>query len=296
MFQKLHPAVQFTYFVVVIGLGMFVRNPLIQAELLLLSLASEQAINSHAAGDSSGGKRKKTTTKNLHYPGFLFAIILLSALINMLTYHDGIRVLFYINENPITAEAGIYGMTVGLMIVTTLSWFKVYQKVLTQDKFLYLFGRISPALAMTVSMVFRYIPLLQRRMEEINRADRAMGVYRSDLPLMKKMKVKTREFSVLISWSLEQSIETSQAMEARGYGAKNRSSYHRFLFYRRDGMVLSGVLVLTAVAVICLVFGFGKTYFYPEFAFAAPGAKLLILAMTMLLLGGLPVLLKERSL
>ena len=296
MFQKLHPAVQFTFFVVVIGLGMFVRNPLIQAELLLLSLVAEQAVNSHAAGDSSSGKRKKTTTKNLHYLGFLFAIILLSVLINMLTYHDGIRVLFYINENPITVEAGIYGMTVGLMIATTLSWFRVYQKVLTQDKFLYLFGRISPAFAMTISMVFRYIPLLQRRMEEINRADRAMGAYRDDLPLMKKMKVKTREFSVLISWSLEQSIETSQAMEARGYGAKNRSSYHRFLFYRRDGMMLTGLLILAVTAAVCLVFGFGKTYFYPEFAFASSGAKLIFLASTMLLLGGLPVLLKERGL
>lgn len=81
------------------------------------------------------------------------------SLANPLFIHNGETVLFFMNDNPITLEAIIYGGVSSLMIVGVLLWCRCYGAILTTDKFLYLFGRLIPKLGLILSMAFRFIPL-----------------------------------------------------------------------------------------------------------------------------------------
>ncbi len=52
--------------------------------------------------------------------------------------------------------------------------------------------------------------------------------------------------SIMITWALENAIETADSMKARGYGLRGRTAFSIFRFDRRDGIVLSIMAVLLA--------------------------------------------------
>ena len=72
-----------------------------------------------------------------------------------------------------------------------------------------------------------------------------------------------KEVSILVSWSLEASIETSDSMEARGYGLPHRSSFHLFKFDERDKKLTVYMMITGLIATVGC--GLGKTsiYYFP---------------------------------
>lgn len=66
--------------------------------------------------------------------------------------------LFYLKTGPVTLEAIVYGLVLASMLFISILWFSCYNKVMTTDKFVYLFGRVIPALSLVLSMVFRFVP------------------------------------------------------------------------------------------------------------------------------------------
>ena len=139
----------------------------------------------------------------------------------MILSHDGEMVLWYALGNAITVEAMLYGMTMGMVLVTVLLWISVAGNVLTMDKILALSGRIFPSLTLTLSTMLRYLPLLKRRYRVIRQAQNAMGrgIAGSGREPFRKIRQRAKEFSILISWSLENAIDrripwSPEAMEA----------------------------------------------------------------------------------
>lgn len=64
----------------------------------------------------------------------------------------------------------------------------------------------------------------------------------------------------MISWSLENSMELSSSMRARGYGLHGRTNFSLFKFGARDAAVLlSGLLLFVAVLIGV---GSGSIVFY----------------------------------
>ena len=172
--------------------------------------------------------------------GFFLVLFVLMSLANPLFIHNGETVLFFMNDNPITLEAIIYGGVSSLMIVGVLLWCRCYGAILTTDKFLYLFGRLIPKLGLILSMAFRFIPLFRTQIRKINQAQKTMGMYASD-SVTDKIGSGIRVFDSLVSWSMENSIDTADAMKARGYGLKGRTNLHSFPL-PETGRALLGVM------------------------------------------------------
>ncbi|MFQ9847439.1 MAG: energy-coupling factor transporter transmembrane component T [[Clostridium] leptum] len=150
-------------------------------------------------------------------------------------------VLFYLNDNAITAEAILYGLASATMLVSVVMWFSCFNKIMTADKIIYLFGRVIPVVALLISMCFRFIPLLKSRFREIHEAK----MYGTKIPQARWSRAAAgKEISILIAWSLEAAIETSDSMEARGYGLHGRTSFHIFKFAKRD----RNALIIIAVS------------------------------------------------
>ena len=122
-----------------------------------------------------------------------------------------------------------------------------------------------PKIGLVLSMAFRYIPLFQNQMRKINQSQKTMGLYATD-SIPDKVGGGIRVFDSLIAWSMENSIDTADAMKARGYGLPHRSSFSLFRFTKRDGILLT-VLFLLCVAIL---FGFFREaydfYYYPQIA------------------------------
>lgn len=170
--------------------------------------------------------------------GYYTVIFLVIALTNPLFVHNGETILFFMNDKPVTLEAILYGVMIGIMIVTIIYWFKNYNEIMTSDKFIYLFGNIAPKLSLTLSMILRYVPLFKEQIKRINMAQKTLGLYSSDSYIDKLMS-SFRVFRSLIGWSLEHSINVARSMKSRGYGLKGRSHFSLFTFYIEDGILLT---------------------------------------------------------
>ena len=120
---------------------------------------------------------------------------------------------------------------------------------------MWLFGRILPALSLLLSMTLRFVPSFIRRLRGVNEARRCMGVW-EDFPAEAKKGQKTQKkqglrhrgkeavkaVSILLTWALENAVETADSMRARGYGLPGRTAFSLYRFTGRDRAAVSLLL------------------------------------------------------
>ena len=259
--SKIHPGVLFIYFVMVLVLTMCVTSPV----LLLASLLAASSVELYIGG----GKR---------YLKQLRGMVLMTVVIavgNVLLSHKGVNILFYVNDRAITAEAFWYGLFLGGMLSSAYLWFNLFQLFCDSEKLIYIFGKTLPTLGLLISMSLHYIPTLRQRLAVIRDAQRGMG-RGEQRGLIEQIKQKGKEFSILISWSLENAIDNSDAMTARGYGLGRRSCFHTYRFLGRDGVFLMTICVAFVMGAIG-TFGFAyRVYYYPAIVFPKVNGNLMI--------------------
>ncbi len=178
----------------------------------------------------------------------IFLIPIALMVINPLFMHNGVTPLFILNDNPITLEATLFGLSVGIMAGSVLLWFASFNQIMTSDKLLYIFGSISPKIALILSMTLRYIPLFKQQITKTNNAQKAMGLYKEDNAI-DKIKGSIRVFSVMVSWALENGVITADSMAARGYGVGKRSRFAIFRWSVQDKMLMAASIGLAAIVV-----------------------------------------------
>lgn len=250
--EKLNPTVTVLYFLSVAGIAMFSMNPF----LLFGSLIG--AVLLFIIGVRSGGLRSHL---------FWLAFFAMSALVNPLVSHNGYTVMFFLNDKPITLEATAYGIAAATAIVSVLYWFRSFTAIMTGDKLLYVFGRLSPRMALILSMGLRYVPMMSRQTERINNTQRALGLYKED-NIADRMRGRIRVFSVMLTWALENGIVTADSMSARGYGVGRRSQFSVFRFRGADIAFLAVTVLLAAMTCVSAGVGALDFTFYPTFAAA----------------------------
>lgn len=241
-FSVFHPLSSFLYLVSAVCVTMFSRNIVIALISLLSAVLFALSLK---------------VLKNVLFYSLIF---ILTALTNPIFSHNGVTELFFLNGNPVTLEALVYGIYLGAVITSVLIWFMCYNTVITSDKFLCLFGALIPKAALIISMALRLIPQFIRNGSEM------VGIQNSINPikgrLIKKTKRYTAVFSALIGRSLESAVEQSDSMKARGYGKRKRVSYSRFRFRISDLILLCFTLCSTIY--IVLVSGTMSYNYYPE--------------------------------
>ncbi len=247
-FSRLHPAVTTLYFAAVIGVAMFVTNPVIE----LISLAGGIAFCAIFTGKN---EKKKDLL-------FYMLLMILIVVTNPIFSHNGVTPLFYLGDNPVTLESVIYGVYIAVMVAAVMLWGKALTSVMTSDKIVYLFGKILPQLSLIFSMTLRFVPLLKEQAQKVTRAQKAMGLYSSEKKLG-RLRSGIRVISVLIGWSLENAVETGKAMKARGYGLKGHTNYSDFRFCKTDFTALIFSIMFFASTLYGIISGSLDFYYYP---------------------------------
>ncbi len=246
--RRVHPFAAALYLAVMIFFAMASLNPVTCGIMLFLGGA--------LYGLLKGGI---TLLKSLRWS---LPLMLLMTILNPLFVHRGATPLFFINGSPITLEALAYGGVSAMMLGSVYYWFACLSEIINDDKTVYLLGRRFPRMALVLSMTLNLVPRLKNCAVDIDDAQRALGVYDGE-GIASKIKSKLNVFSVLVSQSLEGSIDTADAMEARGYSLPGRHSYGRYVFTCRDGLLCAFTAATAALALLMRIRGVGGFDFYP---------------------------------
>ena len=277
-FSHYHPLVNFLYFTLVIGFSMALNHPLAQGISLVCAIVY---------GVQTEGKKAVLFCLKWCLP-----IVLLTAFINPAFSHEGVTVLLYLpTGNPLTLESILYGISSGVMIATVMLWFLNFNRVITSDKFIYLFGRIIPALSLVLSMTLRFIPKFKAQLQLVTDAQKSIGRDISEGSLWQRTKIAITVLSIMVTWALENAIETADSMKSRGYGLKGRTAFSIYGFEERDKLALlylgfCGLYLLAG----SMVSAFGFRYF-PSIRYIGLNAVTLSFQIVYLILCLMPVVL-----
>ncbi|HHU07110.1 MAG TPA: energy-coupling factor transporter transmembrane protein EcfT [Clostridiaceae bacterium] len=248
-FAKCHPIINFIFFIGAIIMGMIFVHPL----FLLISILTSALYYLLLVG--------KYGWKFLFF--ILVAFLALSVL-NPIINTRGDTVLFtYLNNRRFTLEALLYGIATAGMFVSVLLWFACYNRIMTSDKFIYLFGSYVPALSLILSMVLRLVPNFKMKTATIIGARRCVGKYPKSSIQKEKIQHSIEVLNVLTSWALEGAVITADSMKSRGYGSGERSRYSSYRLNKSDAITFVSML-LGLILVICGALAGGTHFsFYP---------------------------------
>lgn len=237
-FSTYHPVINFAYYISVIVFSMVFMHPVFLGVSFLCAFIYSVYL---------GGK--KALKFNLFF--FIFMIIF-SSVFNSLFSHYGVTPLFTLpGGNQFTLESLIYSIASGIMLTSVIMWFSCYNVTMTGDKFIYLFGRIIPALSLIFSMVLRFVPKYKAQAKVIINAQKCVGQDPGTGTIKERAKSGMNILSILMSWALENGIETSDSMKSRGYGLKGRTAYSIYRFDNRDRLFV----IILSTLIICVITG-----------------------------------------
>ncbi len=133
-------------------------------------------------------KGRKAVRFNLVY---MLPLLVITALINPAFSHQGVTILAYLpSGNPLTLESILYGIYAAFLLIAVITWFSCFNAVMTSDKFVYLFGRIIPALSLVLSMSLRFVPRFTAQIKVISKAQKCVGRDVANGGLIKRAKTR----------------------------------------------------------------------------------------------------------
>ncbi len=220
----------------------------------------------------------------------ILPVMILTMIINPAFSHKGVTALFYVNNNPITLEAILYGLYSAFMLGAVIMWFSAYNEIMTTDKFVYAFGRLLPALSLVFSMALRFIPRFNSHIRTVSNARRSLGEDLEKGSIMKRIRNGITVFSSTVTWALENSVDTADAMTSRGYGTGHRTTYATYRFDKRDGIISAVVLAAAVCVVIFLARDSLYMQFYPSIEFNPITAGSVITAVLFTIICFLPLI------
>lgn len=249
-FSGYHPLVNFLYFALVLVFTMVFSHPVCLAISMgcafwwSCSLGGRKALRFNLLG--------------------LAPMMLFMAVLNPVFSHEGATILAYFPDgNPLTLESIWYGIGAAAMLATVVCWFSCYNKVMTSDKFVYIFGRIIPALSLVLSMVLRFVPKFKEQLAVVSNAQKCIGRDAGSGSLIQKAKHGIRILSVMMTWALENAIETADSMKSRGYGLPGRSSFSLYRFDGRDQGALAFLIGAGGFIALMALRGGMNWQYYP---------------------------------
>lgn len=258
--DKLHPLVGIFYFALVITLLVCSFNPVMGFIGLFTGVASMLVRRS---------KKNIKMVLIMAVPSALFLII-----IQPLFSHNGETPLFYVNDMAVTYETVVFGIAAFFLLIGAIAWILVLGESFTEEKLMYLFGKLTPRLTLLFSMSIRLLADMTTRYEQIVQARTFLGMRSNDI------KEKGTRLATLTEWSLENSASTAQSMEARGYGRRRRTSFHMFKFRVRDGITLAAFTAVGAVCFAEVTSGSAYVSFFPALKLESvtePGLRQILL-------------------
>jgi len=108
------------------------------------------------------------------------------------------------------------------------------------------------AIALTISIALRFIPVFFDEIERIKIAQTSKGYEVEELKFIKKFKYYAVLLIPLLLSAIKKSENIADAMEIRGYSIKGKKTRFREYFYKREDFILIGIYLILIVFIIIL--------------------------------------------
>jgi energy-coupling factor transport system permease protein len=254
-----HPAVKLAMVLQVFLLSFIFDNPAYLGILLL---------NICVLCISAGiGKQVIQLWKFMAYVSIFFLII------TMLLNENGVTVLFriptplpLIGDIIFTFETLVYAFIHILRFNIVFLGFVFMNYTISPDDLMRILLkiRLPYQLILIVVLTIRFLPILLQDLQIIGDVQQARGYELEKGNLFNRLKRRMTLILPLLSNSLERSIQSSEALEARGFsGQANRTVYKPLIFTNSHYIQLTLVLGLTVYLLYSRTQGWGTYIVYP---------------------------------
>jgi energy-coupling factor transport system permease protein len=194
--------------------------------------------------------------------GFLPVLILLIVM-NVLFNSRGLTVLFSLAPGkPVTLEVLLYSFFSGLSLLSVLLWFFAFHHFIKSDDVLELLAERVPTVGLILSMIMRYIPDTLKIGQEIRFGQTAF-LGKKQLDNKENRHFIVRMFTILLSISMENALQTADSLQSKQYPSPQRKTYLRQHFSGTDLMLTILLGFLGATHIVTLILGAADFSYYP---------------------------------
>lgn len=252
-FEACHPAVNLIYFAAVIFGTVTFRHPI----FLAISMACAVAYS-----------LKRNHLRSLIFDAILLIFVAAFTVYYATFHHFGVTNLGRLfTGNRVTLESIVYGAVIGVCVAGVAIWFTCVLNVFSSDKVVYLFGRVSPRLSLFLSVALRLTPRVVGEAKRINRARRGIGRGCGQGNPLRRVRNAIAVFSALITWTLETTATSSDAMRCRGSSLRGRTAFSIYRFDHRDRAYVIGVFFCLTLTLMALLLGQVDMQYDPRLVF-----------------------------
>ncbi|MCM1273544.1 MAG: energy-coupling factor transporter transmembrane protein EcfT [Clostridium sp.] len=242
-FESYHPTINVIYFLFVLTAAVVFNHPVYAAIAFFTAFVYSIKLNG-----------KRSVILNL----ILVPCIFLYGCWYAFYHHFGITNLGKnFIDNNITLESLCYGMVRGMMAAAFIMAFSAMLTVMSTDKVIYLVGRIFPRGSLFISIFLRSFSRVRHRFLATDRSRKGIGMGKGHGNILHKIRNCVRIVSIVITWTLEDYIESSQSMKCRGYTLKGRTAFSIYRFDNRDRSVV--IMLCTGIIVTVMAYALGQT-------------------------------------
>jgi len=250
-FTSLHPWLIFIDLMFVIIFSMFSLSPILLIISLIGAITYLCFLKKHEV--------KVLSLKYIIFMALLFAVL------NPLFNHQGTTAIFFLpNGNAITLESLLFGLASGIMLISVFSWFSIFSAVMESDKLLCVMGKILPSISLMFTITLRFVPAYARQFKAFVYARKCLGKDISKGSLFERAKNACLLLSAMISWAMENGLETADSMKARAFGYCRRTNFNTYIWLKRDRILLSAILVSIVICVVYAFCGMANIRFFPS--------------------------------
>ena len=249
-FEACHPAVNFLFFTAAIYGAVSFKHPVFLAIAYVCAFAY-----------SVKRRGRGAVVFNL----CLLPLILAFALYYSSYHHFGVTVWKknFIGNN-MTLESFVYGLVIGLRFATLCMWLESMFRVVSSDKVVYLFGKISPLLSLLLTILLRFIPRIGREAGRINLAQKGIGRGANQGNFFRRFLNCLRIFSMLITWMISALALESDSMRSRGSLLRGRTAFSIYRFDNRDRAFVIALFTCITLTAMGVILGASKMWYNPR--------------------------------
>ena len=249
-FEVGHPAVNFIFFASVLWGAVCFQHPVFLAIAWLCAFA----YSVRRAG-------RRAVIFNL----CLVPFVLVFALYYSTYHHFGVTILRKnFIDNNMTLESLVYGLVIGLRVATVCMWLESLFSVVSSDKIIYLFGKVSPRLSLFLTILLRFLPRLSREAGRINLSRKGIGRGAGQGNLFRRLRNCLEIFSMLITWMISALALESDSMRSRGSLLRGRTAYSIYRFDNRDRAFVIGLFLCLTLTLMGVILGSVKMWYNPR--------------------------------
>ena len=249
-FEACHPAVNFIFFAAVLYGSATFRHPVFLTIAYICAFAYSV---------------KRRGTRAVIFNLYLLPLVVAFALYYSSYHHFGVTVLGKnFVDNNMTLESLVYGLVIGLRFATVCMWLESMFQVVSSDKVVYLFGKVSPLLALFLTILLRLIPRIGNEARRINLAQKGIGRGSNQGNLFQRLMNCLRIFSMLITWMIFALALESDSMRSRGSLLRHRTAFSIYRFDNRDRAFVIGLFFCITLTIMGIILGATDMWYNPR--------------------------------